>query len=177
MLYLIFGPRGYSLHAVEARLSGGLGVALMVVMIAFTLHALRRERSEPRTLAELAIEPYPGAQYSYVPSGAEVHGLRAVMEGFRGDTAAANRSLDQARTAAGGEPRTWMAESKDSVSTVARFYRAAAERGGWVPVPQLSVDEPDVAHLGFTRGAQKLSIAMLSRPDGTRILYTLDQVR
>lgn len=173
-LYLIFARRSGRVLYPDPRLTGGLGVAVTVVMMSLTVHSLNARRASVRALASV-IDLYPRSSFTTVPSLAEAHGIVAVTAGLAGDSASARRNAQAMREAAlHPEPRMWIAEVHDSVPVVVRFYRAALERGGWSPRPELSAETSDFANLVYVRGAQQLSIGVSLEWTCTRIFYTLE---
>lgn len=172
-LVLVFSPRDKRTIYLEPRLTGGAGVAVILVVMSLSVHSMNARRAAVRALATV-IDIYPRSSFTTVPSLAEAHGLVAVAAALNGDTAKANRNMRARKEAELHPVGMWIAEVHDSVPVVVSFYRAAAERGGWSPLPELSSQSAGFANLAYVRGAQQLTIGIMEEWTCTRIIYTLE---
>lgn len=172
-LYQVFAPGRRRLIYGSPRFSGGFGVGLSIALMVITIHSVNAGRASARALASV-IDLYPGSSFTTVPSIAGVNAVGAASSRLAGDSASASRHFEASRKAA-LHPRVMLiADVHDSLSAVVSFFRAAAERGGWRPLPDETLESPEFVNMAFVRGEQKLSIGVSEEWTSTRIFYELE---
>lgn len=173
-LYQVFAPRRRWAIYRDSRIGGGFGLGLSIALLVVTIHVLNVGRATARTLASV-IDLYPGSSYTTVPSIAGANAVGAASAAHAGDSASARRYLEASRKAALHPRVVLIADVHDSVSVVVRFFRAAAERRGWSPQADQTVESPEFVNLVYVRGEQQLTISVSEEWTSTQIFYTLER--